>query len=451
MANRILVVDDEQLIRENLSYILRKEGYNVDEAENGKIAYEKLVENPFDIVITDIEMPLMKGTELLEKIRKIDLQTAVVVITAFGSLDTAITALRNGASDYILKPVEFDELIIKVQRLLEMKELLIENKVLREEIHRQYDYENIVGKSQSIKKIYEMIDAVAETDSTVLITGSSGTGKELVARALHFKSKRKNKPFIAVNCGAISENLIESELFGHKKGAFTGAISDKDGYMRAAQGGTLFLDEISEMPPQLQVKLLRSIQEKEYTPVGTTLALPINVRFVASTNRDLNEEVREGRFREDLFYRLNVIDIHLPSLKEREEDIPLLADHFLNKYRKELNKNIKGIDSDAMRALISHEWKGEVRELENIIERASIFCKTDFITLSDLPTTFKPSIEKGDFPITGSLDESVRKFERDFIMRALENNDTNKEKTAEALQVGLSTLYRKLKELDIKI
>ena len=451
MANRILVVDDEQLIRENLSYILQKEGYDVDEAENGKIAYEKLVENPFDIVITDIEMPLMKGTELLEKIRKIDLQTAVVVITAFGSLDTAISALRNGASDYILKPVEFDELIIKVQRLLEMKELLIENKVLREEIHRQYDYENIIGKSQSIKKIYEMIDAVAETDSTVLITGNSGTGKELVARALHFKSKRKNKPFIAVNCGAISENLIESELFGHKKGAFTGAISDKDGYMKAAQAGTLFLDEISEMPPQLQVKLLRSIQEKEYTPVGTTLALPVNVRFVASTNRDLNEEVREGRFREDLFYRLNVIDIHLPSLKEREEDIPLLADHFLNKYRKELNKNIKGIDSDAMRALISHEWKGEVRELENIIERASIFCKTDFITLSDLPPTFKPNIEKGDFPITGSLDESVRKFERDFIMRALENNDTNKEKTAEALQVGLSTLYRKLKELDIKI
>lgn len=451
MANRILVVDDEQLIRENLSYVLQKEGYQVDEAENGKAAYEKLVENPFDVVITDIEMPVMKGTELLEKIRKIDLQTSVIVITAFGSLDTAITALRNGASDYILKPVEFDELIIKVQRLLEMKELLIENKVLREEIHRQYDYQNIVGKSQSIKKIYEMIDAVAETDSTVMITGNSGTGKELVARALHFKSKRKNKPFIAVNCGAISENLIESELFGHKKGAFTGAITDKEGYIKAAQGGTLFLDEISEMPPQLQVKLLRAIQEKEYTPVGTTTALPVNVRFVASTNRDLNEEVKEGRFREDLFYRLNVIEIHLPSLKEREEDIPLLADHFLNKYRKELNKNIKGIDSDAMRALISHEWKGEVRELENIIERASIFCKTDFITISDLPSNFKANLDKGDIPITGSLDESVRKFERDFILRALENNDSNKEKTAETLQVGLSTLYRKLKELDIKI
>jgi two-component system response regulator PilR (NtrC family) len=451
MANRILVVDDEQLIRENLSYILKKEGYEVDEAENGKTAYEKLVENPFDIIITDIEMPMMKGTELLERIRKIDIQTSVIVITAFGSLDTAISALRNGANDYILKPVEFDELLIKVKRLFEMRELLIENKVLREEIHRKYDYENIIGKSHSIKKIYDMIDAVAETDSTVLITGNSGTGKELVARALHFKSKRKAKPFIAVNCGAISENLIESELFGHKKGAFTGAISDKDGYMKAAQGGTLFLDEISEMPPQLQVKLLRSIQEKEYTPVGTTSSLPVNARFIASTNRDLMEEVREGRFREDLYYRINVVEIHLPSLKEREEDIPLLADHFLNKYRKELNKNIKGIDGDAIRAILAHDWKGEIRELENIIERAAIFCKSDFISINDLPPSFRTGNDRGDFLITGSLDESVRKFERDFIMRALESNDSNKEKTAEALQVGLSTLYRKLKELDIKI
>ena len=451
MANRILVVDDEQLIRENLSYILKKEGYEVEEAENGKTAYDKVINNAFDIVITDIEMPVMKGTELLEKIRRIDLQTSVIIITAFGSLDTAITALRNGASDYILKPVEFDELLIKVKRLFEIKELMTENKVLREEIHRKYDYENIVGKSHTIKKVYEMIDAVAETDSTVLITGKSGTGKELVARALHFKSNRKNKPFIAVNCGAISENLIESELFGHKKGAFTGAVSDKDGYMKAAQGGTLFLDEISEMPPQLQVKLLRAIQEKEYTPVGTALALTVNARFVASTNRDLLDEVKSGRFREDLYYRINVIEIHIPSLKEREEDIPLLADHFLNKYRKELNKNIKGIDSDAMRALLSYEWKGEIRELENIIERAAIFCKSDLISVNDLPVTFKPDIERADFLLSGSLDESVRKFERDFILRALESNDTNKEKTAEALQVGLSTLYRKLKELDIKV
>jgi two-component system response regulator PilR (NtrC family) len=451
MAHKILVVDDEEIIRDSLFYILEKEGYQVDKAENGKIALEKIIANHYDLVITDIEMPLMKGTELLEKIKTIDFQTSVIIITAFGSLDTAISALRNGASDYILKPVEFDELLIKAKRLFEIKDLLTENKVLREEIHRQYDFENIVGKSTSIKKIYEMIDAVAETDSTVLISGNSGTGKELVARALHYKSNRKNKPFIAVNCGAISENLIESELFGHKKGAFTGAISDKDGFMKAANGGTLFLDEISEMPPQLQVKLLRAIQEKEYTPVGTTISLPVNARFITTTNRNLEEEVKAGRFREDLFYRINVVDIHLPSLKEREEDIPLLADHFLNKYRKELNKNIKGIDNEAMRAILNHEWKGEVRELENIIERAVIFCKTDMITIQELPVSFKPKTDDYDFSFNGSLDESVRKFERDYILRALETNDNNKEKTADALRVGLSTLYRKLKELDIKI
>ena len=451
MAHKILVVDDEEIIRDSLFYILEKEGYEVDKAENGKTAYDKMIANHFDLVITDIEMPVMRGTELLEKIKTLNVQTSVIVITAFGSLETAITALRNGASDYILKPVEFDELLIKTKRLFEVRDLLLENRVLREEIHRKYDFENIVGKANSIKKVYEMIEAVAETDSTVLISGNSGTGKELVARALHYKSHRKNKPFVAVNCGAISENLIESELFGHKKGAFTGAISDKEGYMKAANGGTLFLDEISEMPPQLQVKLLRAIQEKEYTPVGTTVSLSVNTRFIATTNRNLEEEVKNGRFREDLFYIINVVDIHLPSLKEREEDIPLLADHFLNKYRKELNKNIKGIDNEAMRAILSHEWKGEVRELENIIERAVIFCKGDMITLQELPVTFKPKMDELDFSFNGSLDDSVRKFERDFILRALENNENNKEKTADALRVGLSTLYRKLKELDIKI
>lgn len=451
MAFKILVVDDEEIIRDSISYILDSEGYEVDKAENGKIAYEKIKEKHFDLVITDIEMPAMKGTELLEKIKTLDPQAAVIIITAFGSLDTAITALRNGASDYILKPVEFDELLIKVKRLFEIKDLLIENKVLREEINRKYDFDNIVGKSPAIKKVFDMIQAVAETDSTVLISGNSGTGKELVARAIHYRSKRKNKPFIAVNCGAISENLIESELFGHKKGAFTGAISDKEGFIKAADGGTLFLDEISEMPPQLQVKLLRAIQEKEYTPVGTTQSLPVNVRFVATTNRNLEEEAKAGRFREDLYYRLNVVEIHLPSLRERQEDIPLLADHFLNKYRKELNKNIKGIDNDAMRVLLAHEWRGEVRELENVIERAVIFCRGEYISVDDLPPTFVPDRETLTTNFSGSLEDSVRKFERDFIMRVLESNNFNKEKAAEILKVGLSTLYRKLKELDIKI
>jgi len=451
MSEKILVVDDEDIIRESLSYILKNEKYEVDEAANGKIASEMLRDKSYDLVITDLEMPEMKGIELLEEIKKMNLQSNTIVITAYGSVDTAISALRNGASDYILKPVEFDELLIKVKKLFEVRELHLENRILRKELQREYDYSNIIGKSPAIVQIFEMIKAVADTESTVLISGNSGTGKELVAKALHYNSRRSNRPFIALNCGAISENLIESELFGHKKGAFTGAISDKEGFIKAAEGGTLFLDEISEMPPQLQVKLLRAIQEKEYTPVGTTLSLPVNVRFIASTNRNLQEQVSQGKFREDLFYRINVIEIHLPSLKERESDIPLLADYFLDKYRKQMNKNILGISNDAIRALMNHEWKGEIRELENVIERSVIFCNQDFIHTNHLPVQFQSEAGQSEFLHTGSLDESVRRFEKEIIIRALESNDYNKEKTADNLQVGLSTLYRKMKELNIQI
>lgn len=450
MQEKILVVDDEDIIRESLSFILKKEGYLVEEAANGKEAYDKIKQDSFDLVISDLEMPVMKGTELLKEIKNLDIKTSVIIVTAFGSLDTAIRALRNGASDYILKPVEFDELLIKIKRLFDTKNILLENRILRGEIQRNFDFENIIGKSPAMKSVYQMVKQVAETDSTVLITGKSGTGKELIARALHFHSKRKNKPFIAVNCGAITENLMESELFGHKKGAFTGAVSDKEGYVKAAEGGTLFLDEISELPLLMQVKFLRLLQEKEYTPVGTTVVLPVNVRFLASTNRDLKEEIKADRFREDLYYRLNVVEINLPGLQDRVEDIPLLADHFLNKYRIEMNKNVKGIDNPAIRALMSHKWKGEVRELENIIERSVIFSTGDFITLKDLPPNFQQLSELPGGLSTGSLEEAVRNYEKDLIVKALENNEFNKEKTAEVLQVGLSTLYRKLKELDIK-
>lgn len=450
MAEKILVVDDEQIIRENLSLILEKEGYNTTQAKDGKDAYDKILEDDFDLVITDIEMPGMKGTQLLEEVKKLNVRTMVIVITAFGSLETAISALRNGASDYILKPVEFDELIIKVKRLFEIRNILLENEILRKEVQRQYDFGNIVGKSLSIKKIYDMIETVSETDSTVLITGKSGTGKELVARALHYRSRRKDKPFIAVNCGAISENLIESELFGHKRGAFTGAINDKEGLIKAAEKGTLFLDEISELPLQLQVKLLRVLQEKEYTPVGATQQIPANVRFIASTNRNLKEQIEDGKFREDLYYRLNVVDINLPSLKERHEDIPLLADHFLNKFRMEMNRNIKGFDPEALRILINYEWHGEIRELENVIERAVIFCKSEYITVRDLPPSLTPHLDNFDVQHPLSLDEAVRRFEREYITKILEVNNNDKEKVAILMNVGLSTLYRKLKELDIK-
>jgi two-component system response regulator PilR (NtrC family) len=450
MKKRILVVDDEQIIRESLSYVLRKEDYLVDEAENGKLAYKKILESSYDLVITDLEMPEMKGTELLERIRSLSVQTATIVVTAYGSLETAIAALRSGASDYILKPVEFDELLIKVKKLFEILDLIIENQILRNELQRSSEDLKIIGKSHAIRKVFDVIRSVADTESTVLITGKSGTGKELVAKALHFTSKRKSKPFIVVNCGAISDNLIESELFGHKKGAFTGALTDKDGFMRAANDGTLFLDEIGEMPLNLQVKLLRVIQEKEYTPVGTTLSLPVNVRFVASTNKDLTEEIKAGNFREDLFYRLNVIEVKLPSLKDRQEDIPLLANHFVDKYRKEMNKGIRGISEEAMRILINHDWKGEVRELENVIERSIIFCNEEYIGKHNLPESFTDGDLQFNFAHSGSLEDSVKKYERDIIMNTLENNDFNKEKTADDLKVGLSTLYRKLKELNIK-
>jgi two-component system response regulator PilR (NtrC family) len=451
MTKNILVVDDEQIIRESLSYILKKESYNVDEAENGKTAYDLLLETNYDLVITDLEMPEMKGTELLEKIRDLSAQTATIVITAYGSLETAISALRAGASDYVLKPVEFDELLIKVKRLFEMKDLITENQILRSELQRTTEDHKIIGKSYAIRKIFELIDSVADTDSTVLISGKSGTGKELVAKALHYTSKRKDKPFVVVNCGAISDTLIESELFGHKKGAFTGAVSDKEGFMKAANGGTLFLDEIGEMPLDLQVKLLRSIQEKEYTPVGTTKAIPVNVRFVASTNKNLSEEIKAGNFREDLFYRLNVVEIVLPSLKDRTEDIPILANHFVDKYRKEMNKGIKGISEDAMRVLINHEWKGEVRELENVIERSIIFCNEDYIGVNNLPSSLVVDEEDFSLSLTNSLEDSVKKYERDIIINALHSNDFNKEKTADYLNVGLSTLYRRLKDLNIEL
>ncbi|MCE1190012.1 MAG: sigma-54 dependent transcriptional regulator [Ignavibacteria bacterium] len=451
MAEKILVVDDEDIIRESLSYILVNEGYEVDQAENGKIAFEKALEKTYDLIITDIEMPQMKGTELLEKVSGVSTSTSFIVITAYGSLDTAIKALRSGAQDYILKPVEFDELTIKIRRLFDLKHLMQENQLLRKELQRNYDFSRIIGKSPAMKSIFDMVTTVAQTDSTVLITGNSGTGKELIARAIHFNSKRKGKPFIAVNCGAISENLIESELFGHKKGAFTGAISDKEGYMKAAEGGTLFLDEVSEMPLQLQVKLLRVLQEKECTPVGSAIPFPINIRFLASTNRNLQEEISKSKFREDLYYRLNVVEINLPSLKQRRDDIPILVDHFINKYRHEIGKNIRGVEPGTLRAIMNYDWRGEVRELENAIERAVIFAKGELITTNDLPDTLR---SMKDIPLpekVGSLDEFMKRVEKEFIIRALETCNYDKEKAASALNLGLSTLYRKIKDLEIEI
>jgi two-component system response regulator PilR (NtrC family) len=430
---------------------LKKEGYDVTEASNGKEAYEKILADPFDIVVSDIEMPEMKGIELLEQITHVSPETLVVIITAHASIETAIEALRKGASDYILKPIEFDELIVKIHRLLEHRRLSLENKVLRQELLRKYDFAHLIGKSTAMKKVFSMLEKVAPTESTVLITGKSGTGKELVARALHYNSKRGSKPFIAVNCGAIPETLIESELFGHKKGAFTGATTDKEGYFKAADGGTLFLDEISEMPLPLQVRLLRVIEQKEIVPVGTSRTIPVNVRFVAATNRELLKEVEAGRFREDLLYRFNVVEIHLPTLTERTEDIPLLVERFVEKYRNEMAKNIQGVNNEVMHLLMNHEWRGEVRELENIIERAVIFCNDEFITVKDLPEFMQQHVEVPlpPSPLPASLKEAIENVEKQVIYSALQRNNHDKEKTSLELKVSLPTLYRRIKDLGI--
>jgi two-component system response regulator PilR (NtrC family) len=450
MAESVLIVDDEEIIRESLSFILSKEGYRVAEAANGRAAVERLKEESFDLVLTDLEMPEMKGIELLEHISKTSPETMVVIITAYGSIDTAIAALRQGAVDYILKPVEFDELLIKVRRLLQARTLKIENKLLRGELHRQYDFEHIIGQSPAMQKVFETIKRVATTDGTVIVNGKSGTGKELVARAIHFNSKRGGRPFVAVNCGAIVENLFESELFGHKRGSFTGASMDREGYFRAADGGSLFLDEVSEIPLHLQVKLLRAIEMKEVVPVGASLPIPVDVRIIASTNKNLAKEVEAGRYREDLFYRLNVVEMHLPALAERVDDIPLLVQNFVAKFSREMGKDVRGVDNEVMKALMAHQWKGEVRELENVIERAVIFADASLITKAELPGLFEQRQDTiYSFDARRSMKEAVDEFERQYITHVLRQNQYNKELTAKALKISLSSLYRKIEELNI--
>lgn len=452
MTARILIVDDEQIIRESLSFVLKKEGYHVEEASNGAEALRKHEAQPFDVVITDIEMPEMRGIELLERISHRTPETFVVVITAFGSIETAIQALRKGAYDYILKPIDFDDLIHRIKKLLDHRTLALEIPLLRKELNRTYDFDRIIGQSQSMKNVFEIIKRVSHSEGTVLISGKSGTGKELVARAIHFNGPRKQKRFVAVNCGAIVDTLFESELFGHKKGSFTGAISDKDGLFKVADGGTIFLDEVGEIPFPSQVKLLRAIEQKEIVPVGKTDPISVDVRIIAATNKTLREEVDDGRFREDVYYRLNVVEIHLPSLTERPADIPLLANHFLDIYRRQMNRLIKGFTNEVMNAFVHYQWRGEVRELENVIERAVIFCDQDKIALEHLPE-YMQNVGGTGLPMRNgeTLKDAVKLFEKQFIQQALSKHKANKEETARSLGISLSSLYRKMEELGIPL
>jgi len=449
MSAKILIADDERTIRESVSLILTDEGYETKLAASGKEALDLLNQEDFDILITDLKMPEMDGMELVKNCLNICPQTSVIIITAHATVESAIEALRMGAFDYILKPFDFDDLLMKVKRLINHKELALENQALRQEVEEKYNFSNIIGQSPEMQDVFHLIKKVSATKGNVLITGKSGTGKELVARAIHFNSPRKNKRFVAINCGAIVGTLMESEFFGHKKGSFTGAIGDKDGFFKLANQGTLLLDEVGDIPLQLQVKLLRAIEEEEIYPVGATNPIKVDVRIIAATNRDLAKEIQRGNFREDLYYRLNVVEIQLPSLTDRKDDIPLLVQHFIQKYNKELNRNIKNPDNETMRVLRNHEWKGGIRELENVIERAIILSESDYITLADLPPNMVKSQPEEEMP--QRLKDAVAYFEREHIRNTLRRTATNKEKAANILGISLSSLYRKMDELNIKL
>ncbi|MFC1477168.1 sigma-54-dependent transcriptional regulator [candidate division KSB1 bacterium] len=451
MTQHILIVDDEEIIRNSLSYILKGEGYEVEEAEDGETALQKINDNSFDLVITDIKMPKMDGITLMQNVSKTHPETFFIIITAFGSLETAVNALRAGAYDYILKPLEFDEVTFRINKLFDHKKLMRENKLLRHEIQEKYDFDNIIGQNPKMKDVYKSIKKVAKTDGNVLITGKSGTGKEMIARALHFNSSRAGYRFVAINCGAIAETLVESELFGYRKGAFTGAIKDKDGFFKVAHKGTLLLDEIGVVPLNVQAKLLRVLESKEITPVGDTNPIQVDVRIIAATNLDLQEAVKEDKFRLDLYYRLNVIEINLPALSERRDDIPLLVNHFVRKYAEKIGRPISTVDNETMKILMNYQWKGEIRELENVIERAIIFCESDIITPKDLPPNMYSDAGAGFQEIPEQLKDAMKIYERNHISAELSKNNNNKEMTAKALGISISSLYRKIEELGIPL
>jgi DNA-binding NtrC family response regulator len=448
MKGSILIADDEQEIRESLSLILEDEGYDCETAEDGQDALDRVQNANFDILIADIKMPNLSGMELLEEVRQISPQTLPIIITAYATVETAIQSLRAGASDYILKPLDFDEVIHRVNHLISHREMELENRYLKDQIDKKFNFNNIIGDSPAMRSVFKMVQRVSQSTTNVMITGKSGTGKELVARAIHANSPRADKPFVPINSGAIPDNLFESELFGYKKGAFTGANTDKDGVFKTANGGTLFLDEVAEIPLHVQVKLLRAIEAKEIKPLGTNTTIHIDVRLVAATNKVLMEEVEEGRFREDLYYRLNIVEIKLPSLSERKEDIPILVKHFVEKYNRELKRNIKGVDNDTMKTLMNYKWKGQVRELENVIERAVLLCDDEYISMKDLPPTTHEDLNEY-YP--DDLKEATKNFERQHISALLRRCDGDKKKASDLLNIGLSSLYRKIEELEVAV
>ena len=450
MKKNILVVDDELSMREFLEILLTAEEYNVNTAKCGDDAIKMMQDNDYHVLMTDLHMPGMDGIELLKKAKELSPNTEVLMMTAYASTETAVEAMKSGAYDYITKPFKVDEVKLIIKNALEKINLKIENILLKKELQEGYQFGNVIGISNGMREIYDLILRISPTKANILIEGESGTGKELVAKSIHNNSPRKNKPIITVNCGAMPENLLESELFGHVKGAFTGATSSKPGLFELADGGSIFLDEIGEMPLQLQVKILRVIQEKEFRRVGAVKDNTSDVRIIAATNRDLEEAVKEGQFREDLYYRLNVIKVTLPPLRERKEDIPSLANHFLSKYNEELGRSIKRIASETMKILTNYEYPGNVRELENIIERAVALERTEVILPESLPDNVKDkkaSISNGEIEIPDegiNLEEVIDNMEKKLLEKSLERTNGVKTKAAKLLNLSFRSFRYRL-------
>jgi DNA-binding NtrC family response regulator len=440
----ILIAEDEELMRSILRKLLENEGYHVHTASSAEMALEVFSSQPIDLLLTDIRMAEMDGLQLLDRVKSIDGDALVIIMTAYSSVDSAIAALRKGAYDYITKPFVNEDLLQTVRNAIRQRELFKENRSLRRELDRKYSFSEMIGTSAGLQAVFKTVEKVAATSASILIQGESGTGKELVARSIHHHSGRSAKPFVAINCGALPESLLESELFGHTKGSFTGAVADKKGLFRSADGGTLFLDEIGELPTTLQVKLLRALQEHEVTPVGSTTPIKVDVRVISATNRDLEAEVAAGNFREDLFYRLNVIELYLPPLRERREDIPLLIKHFITKTAHEQNQPEKAIDAEAAAALANFNWQGNIRELQNAIEHAVIL-SGETITLESLPPKIRAAAAENPGIALDGTTPTLEELERRHIIDVLNEVDQDKTKAASLLGIDLSTLYRKLK------
>ncbi|MFC1769596.1 sigma-54-dependent transcriptional regulator [Nitrospirota bacterium] len=443
--NRILVVDDEVDICRALEFLLIREGYEVETAENGEKALLKLKKKAFDLVISDLRMGGIDGIELLRKINEDAPATVFILMTAFASVENAVEAMKLGAADYIVKPFVNDEVILTVKRFLKQSALEKENSALRRQLSDRIASTKFIGDSPRVREMFRMLEKIIPTKSNVLLLGESGSGKGIVAEIIHYNSPRRDKPFLSINCSAIPETLLESELFGYKKGAFTGASTDKPGLVVAADGGTLFLDEIGDMPISVQSKLLKVVEEGEVLPLGDIKTTVVDVRFIAATNQKLEQAVKNGTFREDLYYRLDVIELMIPPLRERREDIAPLIQFFLEKFSREYDKRIKSVSDSAMQRLIHYDWPGNVRELGNVIARAAVLCSSDCIEFDDIPS--KVDGESDD--ISGNLKESLHYYERKLIYERLSACEWNKEETALDLDIDLATLYRKMKKLNI--